>query len=109
MEKFKNWVIGYIKYLFSGIRTKQIALGCLLICTSSILLVYLYNYWIDVAKIGIFAIVASIGIIMLSLVDIVILKDIDTHEAIKEKNRAYMDYIKSVAFIIGCCILAFFK
>ena len=108
-RKFVAWIKGYMKYLFTGLRLKQIATATVLVICSWSFLVYLFDNWQDVAKIGIMSVVISIGIGFLVLVDLIMLKDIDTHEAIKEKNRAYMDYIKSVAFIIGCCILAFFK
>jgi hypothetical protein len=54
------------------------------------------------------AVVVTVGIGFMIIVDVVMLKDIDTYEAIKEKNMAYMLYMLCVSIIVSSCIIAFF-
>ena len=108
-RKFVDWIKGYIKYLFTGLRLKQIVTTTILVICSWIFLVYLFDNWNDIAKIGIMSVVISIGIGFLVLVDLIMLKDIDTHEAIKEKNMAYIGYLLCVSIIVGASIIAFFS
>jgi hypothetical protein len=107
-RKFADGVIDYVKYLLTGIRLKQTITLVILLIGSLSLLFSLYTYWIDIAKIGIMAVVVTVGIGFMIIVDVVMLKDIDTYEAIKEKNMAYMLYMLCVSIIVSSCIIAFF-
>ena len=108
-RKFVDWIKGYITYLFTGFRLKQVIATAMLILGSFLFLIYLFHNWTEVAKIGIMSVVISIGIGFLVLVDLIMLKDIDTHEAIKEKNMAFIGYLLCVSIIIGASIIAFFS
>lgn len=109
IHKFVDWIIAYIKYLFTGMRLRQVITTAIMILCSWTFLVYLFDNWREVGKIGIMSIVVSIGIGFLVLVDLVMLKDIDTYEAIKEKNMAFIGYLLCVSIIIGASIIAFFS
>ena len=109
IHKFADWIIAYFKYLFTGMRLKQIITTAIMVLGSWMFLVYLFDNWRDVGKIGIMSVVISIGIGFLVLVDLVMLKDIDTHEAIKQKNMAFIGYLLCVSIIIGASIIAFFS
>lgn len=109
IHKFVDWIIGYVRYLLTGIRLKQTVTMAILLVGSLSLMFTLYNYWVDIAKLGIMAVVATMGIGFMIIVDVVMLKDIDTYEAIKEKNMAYMVYMLCVSIIVSSCIIAFFR
>ena len=68
IHKFVDWIIAYIKYLFTGMRLKQVITTTIIVLGSWMFLVYLFDSWRDVSKIGIMSVVISIGIGFLVLV-----------------------------------------
>lgn len=100
-NKFVKWIMGWIKYMFTGSTAKQIVFAVILICLSIGSLLWCYIYWQDIAKIPIVLggfTAAILGVIMF---DIIVLKEIDVNEAIKQNPLNYGMVIMGVCYIAG--------